>query len=143
MDLRKISDTFSVTSQITPGDVPAIAAAGFGTIMCNRPDGEEAWQTDSAEIEAAAREAGLAFSAVPIISGTLRPSDVDDFRAAISELPGPVLAYCRSGTRCTMLWSVSQIGQMPDAQIVAAAADAGYDMRGIVAQMSAQAPGKA
>ncbi|MFX0541589.1 TIGR01244 family sulfur transferase [Roseovarius sp. S4756] len=136
MDLRKISDSFSVSPQIAPGDVPAIKEAGFLAIMCNRPDGEDAGQPDIAEVQAAAEDAGLAFRAVPIISGQLTEGDVADFKAALDDLPQPVLAYCRSGTRCTTLWSIVQVGQMPDDQIVSAAAGAGYDMRGIVAQMS-------
>lgn len=136
MDLRKISDTFSVSPQIAPGDVTAIKEAGFRAIMCNRPDGEDAGQPDIAAIEAAAEAAGLEFRAVPIVSGALSEGDVADFRAALAEMPAPVLAYCRSGTRCTTVWSIVQIGQMPESEIVSAAADAGYDMRGIVAQMS-------
>ncbi len=138
MDLRRISDTFSVSPQIDPGDVPGIKAAGFRAILCNRPDGEEAGQCDYALIEAAAQEAGLAFGNVPITSGGVTSEDMDDFNAALADMPSPILAYCRSGTRCTMLWSISQIGQMPPDQIVTAAAGAGYDMRGVVAQMSGQ-----
>jgi sulfide:quinone oxidoreductase len=136
MDLRKISDTFSVSPQIAPGDVPGIKEAGFRAIMCNRPDGEDAGQPDIAAIAAAAEAAGLEFRAVPIVSGALSEGDLADFRAALAEMPAPVLAYCRSGTRCTTVWSIVQIGQMPEREIVSAAADAGYDMRGIVAQMS-------
>ncbi|WP_138935960.1 TIGR01244 family sulfur transferase [Roseovarius arcticus] len=138
MDLRKITDTFSVSPQIEVADVPAIKQAGFRAIVCNRPDGEDAGQPDSAAIEAAATAAGLEFRAVPIISGALSGSDIESFNAALDELPAPVLAYCRSGTRSTTMWSISQVGQMPEDEIIAAAADAGYDVRGIVAQMSAQ-----
>ncbi|WP_324752696.1 TIGR01244 family sulfur transferase [Roseovarius sp. Pro17] len=136
MDLRKISDTFSVSPQIAPGDVVAIKEAGFRAILCNRPDGEEAGQPGIAAVEAAAQEAGLEFRSVPIVSGALSEADVVDFKAALEDMPVPILAYCRSGTRCTMMWSIAQIGQMPEDKIVAAAADAGYDMRGVVAQMS-------
>lgn len=135
MELRKISDRFSVSPQIAPGDVPAIADAGFRSILCNRPDGEEAGQPDLARIESAAREAGLDFRAVPISGGVIAEADLAAFRAALDEMPGPVLAYCRSGTRCTTLWSVAQFGQMPPDDIVSAAAAAGYDMAGLVAQL--------
>ncbi len=138
MDLRKITDAFSVSPQIEVADVPAIKEAGFRAILCNRPDGEDAGQPDIAVIEAAAQAAGLEFRAVPIVSGALTEANVDDFNAALAEMPAPVLAYCRSGTRCTTMWSISQIDRMPEGQIVSAAADAGYDMRGIVAQMSGQ-----
>lgn len=138
MDLRKITDAFSVSPQIEVADVPAIKEAGFRAILCNRPDGEDAGQPDIAAIEAAAQAAGLEFRAVPIVSGALTEANVEDFNAALAEMPAPVLAYCRSGTRCTTMWSISQIDQMPEGEIVSAAADAGYDMRGIVAQMSGQ-----
>jgi uncharacterized protein (TIGR01244 family) len=138
MDLRRISDTFSVSPQIVPGDVPDIKAAGFRAILCNRPDGEEPGQCDHAAIEAAAEAEGLAFRHVPVTNAGISSADMDDFNAALNDMPGPVLAYCRSGTRCTMLWSISQIGHMPPERIVAAAADAGYDMRGVVAQLAGQ-----
>ncbi len=138
MDLRKITDAFSVSPQIEVADVPAIKEAGFRAILCNRPNGEDAGQPDIAAIEAAAQAAGLEFRAVPIVSGALTETNVEDFNAALAEMPAPVLAYCRSGTRCTTMWSISQIDQMPEGEIVSAAADAGYDMRGIVAQMSGQ-----
>lgn len=138
MDPRRITDTFTVSPQITPEDVPAIADDGFRSILCNRPDGEETGQPDHDAIRAAAAEAGLEFRSVPIVTGALSASDIADFKAALEQLPTPVLAYCRSGTRCTMMWSITQIGQMPGEQIVKAAADAGYDMSGLVAQMSRQ-----
>ncbi len=135
MDLRKISDDFTVSPQIAVDDLPAIAAAGYRSILCNRPDGEEAGQIGMDAVEAAAMAAGLEFRAVPITSGMVRDEDMIAFRAALAELPRPVLAYCRSGTRCTMLWSMSQMGQMDPERIVAATAEAGYDMSGLVAQM--------
>ncbi|MFD0859374.1 TIGR01244 family sulfur transferase [Roseovarius aquimarinus] len=139
MDLRRISHDFSVSPQIAAADVPAIKEAGFKSIMCNRPDREDAGQPDVAAIEAAARAEGLEFRSVPIVSGHLSEGDVADFRAALEDLPKPLLAYCRSGTRCTTLWSIVQVGNLPDDAIVSAAADAGYDVRGIVAQMSGRA----
>ena len=135
MDLRKITADFTVSPQIEPEDVGAIADAGYRAILCNRPDGEEFGQCACDAIETAAVAAGLAFRSVPISSGMVTEADMVDFRAALDELPGPILAYCRSGTRCTMLWSIAQMGQMEPQDIVSAAAGAGYDMSGIVAQM--------
>ena len=136
MDPAKISDHFSVSPQISPEDVPDIAAAGFRSILCNRPDGEEFGQTACTAIETVAQAAGLEFRNVPIVSGMLSEADVDDFKAALAELPGPVLAYCRSGTRCTMLWTIAKHGEVDEAEILRATEAAGYDMRGLVAQMS-------
>lgn len=138
MDLRKITDTFSVSPQITPGDVPGIASAGFRSILCNRPDGEELGQCDCSAIEAAAQEAGLAYRSVPITSAGVSAADMTDFKDALEQMPAPILAYCRSGTRCTMLWSIAQFGQISGDEIIAAAGAAGYDMSGLVAQMSRQ-----
>jgi sulfide:quinone oxidoreductase len=139
MDLRKISDRFTVSSQIAPADLPVIAGAGFRSVICNRPDGEERDQPDMALIEAAARDAGLAFRSIPITGGAVSEADATAFRTALDTMPGPVLAYCRSGTRCTMLWTIAQFGQMPPDAIVSAAAAAGYDMAGLVAQLERSA----
>lgn len=136
MDIRKISDAFSVSPQIEVSDVPAVAEAGFRSILCNRPDGEEWGQCGCDDIAAAAEAAGLAFRNVPIVSGMLSEADMEDFKAALAEMPGPVLAYCRSGTRCTMLWTIAKFGDVDEAEILRATGEAGYDMRGLVAQMS-------
>ncbi len=106
MQARKLTDTYTVAPQILASDVPAIAAEGFGSIMCNRPDGESADQPPYAEIAAAAKAQGLAVRHVPVVSGMITPADVEAFRLAIAELPAPVFAYCRSGARCTNLWQL-------------------------------------
>ena len=98
----------NVAAQIAREDVAEIAARGFRAIMCNRPDGESPGQTDAAAIRAEAAAHGLAFGFVPVISGAIVPEDVADFRAALAEMPAPVLAYCRSGARCRHLWTLAQ-----------------------------------
>jgi len=138
MDLRTLSPTYSVSPQITPEDIHALAGAGFKSVMCNRPDGEEPGQPDFASIEAVARAEGLEVRWVPIVSGGVPQSDLDAFRAALSEMPGPTLAYCRSGTRCTMLWTIAQYGVLPEADILKATQSAGYDMSGLLAQLHQQ-----
>lgn len=110
MQARRISEDFTVCGQIGPEDVPAIAAEGYRSILCNRPDGEEPDQPDFAAVEAAAREAGLAVAWVPVISGQITPEDVEAFEAAMADLPAPVFAYCRSGARCQNLWMLAQKG---------------------------------
>ncbi|QIE47543.1 TIGR01244 family phosphatase [Pseudohalocynthiibacter aestuariivivens] len=136
MDPRKITDSFTVSPQIEVEDISAIADAGYRSILCNRPDNEEIGQCGCDAIETAAKAAGLAYRAVPITSGQVSQTDLADFRAALDEMPAPILAYCRTGTRCTMLWSIAQMDHMEPAEIVAAAAEAGYDMSGLVAQMT-------
>lgn len=107
MNTTRITDDFTVSSQIMPEEVAQIAALGFRSIMCNRPDGEEYGQPAFAEIADAAKLAGLRTSHVPVISGRIAPQDVAAFQAAIADLPGPVFAYCRSGARCQNLWQLA------------------------------------
>lgn len=135
MDLRQITDDFTVSPQIDCADLPAIAAAGFRSILCNRPDNEDPGQCAYDDISAAATAAGLEVRAVPIVSGRVTPADTAAFRAALDELPKPILAYCRSGTRCTMLWSMTNYGTLSGAEILRATSAAGYDMSGLVAQL--------
>jgi sulfide:quinone oxidoreductase len=108
MQITSISPEYSVAPQITAADVPAIAEQGFRTIMCNRPDGEDPGQPEVAEIRAAAEAAGLAFAFVPVASGNILPQDITGVRSALAELPTPVLAYCRSGTRSRNLWALTR-----------------------------------
>ena len=135
MDLRRITEDFSVSPQIKVEDVPEIVAAGYKSVLCNRPDFEEPNQCCYDDICEAAEEAGLTVRSVPIISGQIRPQDMADFKAALDEMPRPVLAYCRSGTRCTMLWTVAKFGEIEPDDILRLTNDAGYDMSGIVHQM--------
>ncbi len=132
MDPKKISDELSVAPQIMPDEVAKLVELGFRSIICNRPDGEAADQPTFEEIEAAAKAAGLQIRYLPIVSGKVRDEDAEDFGKALMELPGPTLAYCRTGTRSTTLWSLSVAKDKPVADILAAAKAAGYDMAGVV-----------
>jgi uncharacterized protein (TIGR01244 family) len=107
MEPRKINDAYSVSGQILADEVAGIAAAGFKSIICNRPDNEQPGQPSHAEIEAAAKKAGLQFRHIPAISGALTPENVDDTAEALAELPGPVFAYCRSGARSSNLYMLA------------------------------------
>ena len=102
MDFRQITEDYSVSPQIGIDDVQQIKAAGFRSIISNRPDTEDG-AVDHREIETAAKEAGLEFRYIPVVSGQMTQQNVDDQAAALDDLPRPVLAYCRSGTRCTNL----------------------------------------
>ncbi len=108
MTPTQINPGYSVAPQIGTADVSEIAAQGFRSIMCNRPDGESHDQTGVAEIRAEAERLGLGFAFVPVVSGRIEPGDVADFREALARLPEPVLAYCRSGARCQNLWMLAQ-----------------------------------
>ena len=110
MDEKKIAPDYAVSGQITPEEVKEVRARGYRSIMCNRPDDEQPGQPRFAEIEAAAREVGLAVAWVPVVSGAIIDADVEAFRKTLEELPHPVFAYCRSGTRSQNLWVLSRKG---------------------------------
>ena len=109
---RILEEDFSVSPQIVTDKIAGVAAAGFKSIICNRPDGESADQTPYAVIEAAALEAGLPIRNIPVVSGAITEDNVRDMKAALAELPKPIYAYCRSGARCTNLYMLVQ--QLPD-----------------------------
>jgi sulfide:quinone oxidoreductase len=136
MDVRELTDDVSVAPQIALGDMAAIKAAGFATIISNRPDGEQAGQPSFADIKAAAEAAGLQAWHLPVVSGQITQADVAVFGAALSSMPGPVLAFCKSGTRAAILWTRSQAGQRPLAELLARTNAAGYDLAATVADMA-------
>ena len=127
---RELEDGVAVSPQVTADDVRAAAGLGYGTIVCNRPDGEALGQPSMAEIEAAAQAAGLSFLPLAFAGGPT-PAHVEAMEAALGT-PGKVLAYCRTGTRSTMLWALARArgGREPDT-LIAAAAAAGYDIEGL------------
>ena len=126
---RRLSDTMSASPQISTDDVAAAAAEGITLIINNRPDGEDDGQPAGAEIEAAAHTAGIAYCAIPVSGGGFGEPQVNAMIEALQSTDGPVLGYCRSGTRSTLLWSLAQakLGRDPD-EIAAAARAAGYDI---------------
>ena len=132
---HRLSDQFAVSPQITVADVAEAASLGFGFIVNNRPDGEQEGQTPGCDIETAALEAGLGYLAIPVDQSGLSVEQVSALAAAMVS-DRPILAYCRSGTRSTMLWALASAarGVAPD-EIVEAAATAGYDVRGLVPAM--------
>ena len=123
-----LSDTVSVSPQISATDIETAAREGFDTVINNRPDGEEAGQPTSAQIEAAAREAGLTYLAIPIGASGFTDESVRQMSEAL-DTANRTLAYCRSGTRSTYLWALASASQGVDTDdLVAAAAGAGYDL---------------
>lgn len=137
MDVKRLDEGLSVTAQIRPEDVPALAAAGFRSIIVNRPDGEGADQPSFAEIAAAAEASGLEARYLPVTPGKVRDEDAAGFAAAMAALPKPALAFCRTGTRSTTLWALSEAGRRPLPEILATARAAGYDMSGIARRVLA------
>ena len=135
-----VTDDFAVAEQLTADDVDAMAAAGFKSIICNRPDGESYGQPPRYEIEAVAEEHDIKFSYIPVVSGQLTMEDIAAMSAALDDLPKPILAFCRSGTRSIQLWGLASgiKGLAPEA-IVSAGAAAGYDLSGVASWLSQQA----
>lgn len=136
MDLKRINEHISVSPQINPVDLVAIKAAGFVTVINNRPDGESPDQPSSAQMQAAAEAAGLAYHYIPLGRDGVSPDMVAETEAVLEGSNGPVFAYCRSGTRSTTLWALSQAGKLPAQEIVSAAAQAGYDMSHLLGHLS-------
>jgi uncharacterized protein (TIGR01244 family) len=136
LELKRINEHVSVSPQISPEDVAAIKAAGFVAIINNRPDGESPDQPPSAVIEAAAHAAGLGYHYIPLGREGVSPQMVEETKSVLEGSAGPVFCYCRSGTRSTTLWALSQAGKQPAAEIISAAANAGYDMSHLAGHLS-------
>ncbi len=140
LDIRPVDATIAVAPQIAPEDIPAIKAAGFVAIVNNRPDGEDAGQPDGDAIRTAAEDAGLAYTAIPITHAGFSQPQVTAMIEALENAGGPVLAYCRSGTRSCNLWALAQAKQGADADAVTAkGAGAGYDLTNLRPLMDAVA----
>jgi len=107
MTIYRLSENCAVSSQIQPGDVAALAADGFTTIICNRPDGEDLGQPTIAAVAAECEAHGVAFHNIPIARSGLTVEMVENFRNAVAASTGHVLAYCRSGQRSSVIWQAS------------------------------------
>lgn len=128
-DFRQVTPTFWASPQIGLDDVREAAARGFALIVNNRPEGESEDQVPSAAIAAATAELGLGYSAIPVTHAGFSEDQVEAMTAALGDAEGPVLAYCRSGTRSTLLWALAQAAQGREPEAIAAeAAGAGYDV---------------
>jgi uncharacterized protein (TIGR01244 family) len=132
-DFRKVTDNFSVAPQIAVDDIAAAADQGFVLVINNRPDGEAPDQPSNAQMAAAAEAAGVAYVHVPVRGGPT-PEQVEAVRAAIAEADGPVLAFCRSGTRSIVTWSLGQAGsgERDREELVNLGREAGYDLSGVL-----------
>lgn len=108
MEFRQVDEHLAVSGQISQADLTQVAAAGFRSIVCNRPDGEAPDQPDFAEIAAAAQALGLPSRYIPVTGGNMQRGHAEAMAEALAELPKPVLAYCRSGARSGTLWSMAQ-----------------------------------
>ena len=142
MDIRQITPTYFVAPQLDPADMPDIRGAGITTVICNRPDKEvpPAFQADS--LEAAAHAAGLDFVRLPLTHQTMTPDNVAAQMQHMNAADGPVLAYCASGTRSTVVWCLGQAGEMATDDILGAAQAGGYDLASLRPTLDAMARSK-
>lgn len=128
MDIRPLTPHYAVSPQISPEDLPLIAEAGFSAVICNRPDAENPPEWHASAMAEAAQAAGLQFHNLPLTHQTMTPENVARQRDLIDAATGPVLAYCASGTRSSVIWSLGQAGHLSTDEILAATAQAGYQL---------------
>lgn len=126
MDIRPLTDTYAVSPQISPANMPAIKALGFSMVICNRPDAENPPEFAADAVRAAAEAAGLTLVFNPVIGGALSMENVEAQRAAIDSAPGKVLAYCASGNRSSIVWALAMAGRAPTDELIWAGAQYGY-----------------
>lgn len=141
-DIRPLDAHFAVAPQLSPDDLGPAAQAGYVALVNNRPDGEEAGQPESADIARVAAETGLSYRAIPVTHAGFSLPQVDALVEVIEAANGPVLAYCRSGTRSANLWALARARMGDDADdLITKAAGAGYDLtnlRPLLDQMRAK-----
>ncbi|MBN2760153.1 MAG: TIGR01244 family phosphatase [Rhodobacteraceae bacterium] len=128
MDIRPLTDGYAVSPQIAAEEATEIAAAGFKTVICNRPDGEVPPEFQADAIRAAVEAAGMTFVVNPVVGGAITPENVSTQGAAIAGQPGPILAYCASGNRSSIVWAMSQAAARPVDELIAVPARYGYNL---------------
>jgi uncharacterized protein (TIGR01244 family) len=139
---RKVTDTFYASPQITAEDIAEASALGVGLVINNRPEGESEDQTAGAVIEQAARAAGMDYIAIPVTHAGFSETQLSAMAQALAKSDAPILAYCRSGTRSTLLWSLAEASRGKNPQKLAAqAANAGYDVSPVRAMLDMLATG--
>ena len=131
MNIVKLTPDISVAHQLTEKDLEEAAAAGFKTIINNRPDGESPDQPHSQKLAAAAKRLGLTYHHIPVISGKLTSDQVKAFRRALTGAEQPALAFCRTGTRSTTLWALAVSDRLSVNKILQTTSEAGYNLEAL------------
>jgi uncharacterized protein (TIGR01244 family) len=128
--ITSLTDNFSVASQISAADIGEISAAGFRILINNRPDDEEPGQLPSSAARDQAEALRIAYHYLPFTASTLTMAEIEAFEELMAEADGPVLAHCRSGTRCYLLWAASELrkGTASADTLILQAADRGFDI---------------
>ena len=131
MHIINIHGLYNVSPQILPADVLTLSEASFEKIICNRPDFEIPPEIQSKEIEKVAKECGILFEYHPLTHDTMNAHNIEKQMEFLDNCTNSVLAYCASGTRCTVAWALGQIGKMPEDQILKTTLDSGYNLAGL------------
>lgn len=139
MTIKQIAPNFAVSDQITELDIEKIRVAGFKMIINNRPDMEGDGQPLSAELESLAKQNGIIYLHIPITGNELPEGSIQRFKKSLEAASGSVLAFCRTGTRSTRIWAMSQAGSLANDEIIAKAAMAGYNLNGMRAALELHA----
>ncbi len=139
MDIRALTPDYAVSPQIDPADLSAIKAAGYVTVIDNRPDGEIAAHLHATAMREAAAVLGLTFVINPVIGGMLTMENVTAQAAAIAASAGPVLAYCASGNRSSVVWALAHAGKRPVDELIGLPARFGYQLDHLRPQIEALA----
>ena len=127
MPIFQLTETLSVAAQVTPQDIPNIAAQGFSTVVCNRPDGEVPDQASMDAIEAACNDANVLFLRYPVDALNFPGPDLEGLGELFDDAGQRVLAYCRTGTRCANLWVATRSEEERQAAIQVAR-EIGFDL---------------
>lgn len=138
MKLTQLDGKLSVTAQIAPGAPREFADAGVRTLINNRPDDEEPGQLNHDDARAEAEAVGLSYLYQPVTMTTIDRAAIDAFADAVAQSPGPVVAHCRSGTRCYTLWAAGKVlrnGADPD-RLIAEATTRGFDISALHAVLA-------
>lgn len=143
LPLKNITPAFSVTGQVRPEDIGTLVAQGFKVVINNRPDREEPGQALSSEIAAEAKLHKVAYFHIPVATGQMTPQNIASFAEVLGTMPGPVLAFCRSGTRSATMWALANATSMPIDDILKATAAAGYDLAALRPELDSRRPAPA
>ncbi|MEM5528221.1 TIGR01244 family sulfur transferase [Gammaproteobacteria bacterium AS21] len=137
MEIHQLTETLSVSPQLNVEDIDQVLAAGFKTVICNRPDNEGEGQPDSDSIRLACEAKGLSWHYMPVSPKDYSNEQALEFGRLLNDVATPVLAFCRTGTRCTNLWALSQASEQNVADIISTANVAGYDIAKLSDRISA------
>ena len=139
--MKKLSPRFFACGQITVTDLGVAAAQGIKTIINNRPDDELQGQPSSAELAAAAESCGIEYVHIPVVPGLITEENIDDFESACRDSQGPILGFCRTGTRSACLWALNEAKSLDVDAILAATGKAGYDLAALRARLESRSAG--